>query len=211
MNGSESEMRWMVTFRCQTVVVLTKSNCKQSHGSQRGKFHFILLPVKRQTISLLAVVRLSVKIIASRIFNGTDENASNDFNQCSSAISLSRFPFYRQKCQNRMANCRLQTNTICAVRAIWSNESNFRLSLCTIVDIKGSRINRKKKKCEMLWLATAAVAVMAISHHRNENCRRRAHNKTRTLPFVFANDAVAADYAAACIDKARIPPSVCRK
>lgn len=46
-----------------------------------------------------------------------------------------------------MANCRLQTNTICAVNVccwLWSNESNFRSSFVssTIGDIKDSR---KKK------------------------------------------------------------------
>lgn len=134
------------------------------------------------------------------------ENASNDFNQFSSAFSWSVFRFIAENVKKEMANCRLQATgehhspRLCVVCA-GNGREQFSFAVCapapsrrTSKEPERGRGGSRNGKCHR-WQRRLRSA-MAISHHQIENCMRRAHNKTRALPFVFAA-AVAA--AAACI------------
>lgn len=114
--------------------------------------------------------------------------ASNDFNQFSAASSLSFFPFIAE-------NVRTKWQIVVCRRTLSASTDYECLSfgICTTGNIKESRRNDdedEEEEEEMPWLATT----MAISHRQIENCMRRAHNKTRTLPFRFCSG----DAAAAC-------------
>lgn len=108
-----------------------------------------------------------------------NESASNDFNQFSCVLLVPKLSFADE-------------HYICVVWPCVGSRMGaifVVLSLATTGDIKGtaeSNNNEIEKKLEMPSLALKAVATMAISHHQIENCIRRVHNKTRTLPFVFA-------------------------
>lgn len=179
-------------------------------GWRREIFHFNFLSVWRQTIS--------VQSIAGDKDCGTLSLAPTKMHRMILINFLLSFLFcsvYRQKCQNELANCRLQTNTE-YLRRLCCLDRTTTIFVCRSTlhhqwhqrSLEKKKKKKKKLKWEIRWLATKAVLLWlrwssAIAKLKISCGDCDVRNKTRALPFDLCTVSAVATAAAVCTDKAR--------